>query len=122
MKNGINWFEIPAADFERAVGFYEKVFHTTLIREAIDGAQMGIFPYEAPTTGGAITNMNMLQTVSPGTLIYFKATPDVEPVLSRAKVNGGQIVKDKTLICDEVDYIGVFIDSEWNRVGVHTPK
>ncbi len=122
MKNVINWFEIPAADFERAVGFYEKVFDVTLERQSMDDAQMGIFPYEDPKTGGAVTKMEMLKPGSVGTLIYLDATPDVEPVLSRAKANGGQIVMDKTLICDDVGYIGVFIDSEGNRVGVHAPK
>jgi len=122
MTNVINWFEIPASDFERAVGFYEKVFDVTLERQSMDGAQMGMFPHKDPTTGGAVTKMGMLEPGSAGTLIYLDATPDVAPVLSRAKANGGQILMDKTLICDNVGYIGIFIDSEGNRIGVHAPK
>ena len=122
MKNVINWFEIPATDFERAVGFYEKVFDTTLECQSMDGAKMGIFPCQDPATGGAVTQMDMLKPGSAGTLIYLDATPDVAPVLSRAKANGGEVVMDKILICDEVGYIGVFMDSEGNRIGVHAPK
>ncbi|MEA3410708.1 MAG: VOC family protein [Pseudomonadota bacterium] len=122
MKNVINWFEIPATDFERAVGFYEKVFDTTLTRESMDGAQMGIFPHKEPATGGAVTKMTTLEPGNSGTLIYLDAAPDVDPVLSRVKANGGQVTMGKTFICDEVGYIGVFIDSEGNRVGVHAPK
>ena len=57
-----------------------------------------------------------------GPLIYLNAGPDVAPVLARVKANGGQVVIDKTLISDDMGYIGVFIDSEGNRVGVHSRR
>src|SRR5204862_174333 len=34
------WFEIPAADFDRAVGFYEKIFETHLTREKMGPASL----------------------------------------------------------------------------------
>ncbi|MHB1927765.1 MAG: VOC family protein [Leptospirillum sp.] len=120
MKQVINWFEIPAADFERAVSFYENVFATKLRYEEMNGMKMGIFPYECPATGGAVCKMPMLQPGRDGTLVYLDAGPDVVPVLERVKANGGKVVLDKTLIRDDIGYIGVFIDSEGNRVGVHS--
>lgn len=122
MKNVINWFEIPAADFERAVNFYEKVFATELKREEMNGIKMGIFPYQDPATSGSICQMPELQPGNTGTLIYLDASPDVGEVLARAQANGGQVVFDKMLINDDIGYIGIFIDSEGNRVGVHAPK
>ncbi len=122
MKSVINWFEIPATDFERAVTFYEKVFATTLRREVMDGFEMGVFPYERPAASGAVCKMPQLQPGTNGTLIYLDATPDVEPVLARVKANGGKVILDKMLVSDAIGYIGVFIDSEGNRVGIHSVK
>jgi len=122
MKKVINWFEIPADDFERAVTFYESVFATKLRREAMAGMELGVFPYEAPGPSGAVCKMPQLEPGPNGTLIYLDAGRDVEPVLARVKANGGKVVLDKTLISDDIGYIGVFIDSEGNRVGVHAIK
>jgi uncharacterized protein len=122
MKNVINWFEIPAADFDRAVKFYETVFGTTLRHEEMSGAKMGIFPYEAPATSGAVTQMPELKPGSSGTLIYLDASPDVDVVLSRVGAAGGTVILGKTLINDDIGHIGIFTDTEGNRVGVHAAK
>lgn len=122
MKRVINWFEIPAADFDRAVTFYENVFATKLRREDMNGMKLGIFPYEAPGPSGAVCKMPELQPGPDGTLIYLDAGPDVAPVLARANANGGKVVLDKTLINEDIGYIGIFIDTEGNRVGVHAHK
>ena len=122
MKRVVNWFEIPATDFERAVTFYEKIFATKLRRDEMKDMELGIFPYEAPGPSGAVCKMPQLQPGSNGTLIYLDAGADVAPVLARVKANGGRVVLDKTLVSDDIGYIGVFIDSEGNRVGVHAMK
>ena len=40
MNNVINWFEIPVADMDRAVAFYEPVMQVTLRRETMDCAEL----------------------------------------------------------------------------------
>jgi predicted enzyme related to lactoylglutathione lyase len=52
-QNAAVWFEIPAADFDRAVGFYEKVFDTRLKREKFGPADMAVFPAEEKGVAGA---------------------------------------------------------------------
>ena len=54
MNNVINWFEIPVADMDRAVAFYEPVLQVTLRRENMDCAEMAVFPYQDPAPGGAL--------------------------------------------------------------------
>lgn len=119
MKRVINWFEIPAVDMERAVTFYEKVLAIKLRREEMNGMQLGIFPYEAPGPSGAVCKMPQFEPAPHGTLVYLDAGADVAPVLARVTANGGKVVLDKTLVSEDIGYIGVFIDSEGNRVGVH---
>ena len=40
MSSVVNWFDIPATNFDRAVTFYETVLGISLIRENMLGAQM----------------------------------------------------------------------------------
>ena len=53
MKSVINWFEIPVADMDRAIKFYEPVMQVSLRREKMDSAELAVFPHEDPATGGA---------------------------------------------------------------------
>lgn len=122
MKNIINWFEIPATDFERAVEFYETVFDIRLRREEMSGAKMGLFPYQEPATSGAVTQMPELKPGSTGTLIYLDASPAIDAVLERIGRAGGSVVLGKTLVSEAIGHIGIFIDTEGNRVGVHAPR
>jgi predicted enzyme related to lactoylglutathione lyase len=60
----INWFEIPVADMDRAVAFYEPVMQVTLRREKMDCAELAVFPHEDPATGGALANLTALHRLS----------------------------------------------------------
>jgi hypothetical protein len=56
-----------------------------------------------------------------GVLVYI--TPpsgDLAIELSRVKEAGGQVIMDKTLISDDIGYMGLFIDSEGNRMAIHS--
>jgi predicted enzyme related to lactoylglutathione lyase len=120
MSRLINWFEIPAADFERAVGFYEAVFGLTLKRETFGGGQMGIFPYADPATGGAVCHMENYTPGPNGVIIYLDGGNDLTAPLERVWAAGGKILLPKTLISAEIGYFALFLDSEGNRIGLHS--
>ena len=119
MTRVINWFEIPAADFERAVAFYENVFGIELKREDGNGRRVGLFPYQGEATGGSVCEASAEDAGMGGPLIYLEAGTDVGAVLSRVETHGGRVVTKPTRISDDIGDIGVFIDTEGNRVGVH---
>lgn len=119
MKQVINWFEIPTTDFERAQAFYEQVFSTKLQIENLGDFKIGIFQNEGAGPTGAICHKPQLKPGENGTLIYLDAGGDVTPVLERAAASGGRIVLDKTLVRTEIGYIGMFLDTEGNLIGVH---
>lgn len=122
MKQVINWFEIPAADFDRAVTFYENVFATKLRREKMNGCLEGVFSHEPNSPSGSVCKGPHTEPGAGGTIVYLDASPDVAAVLARVNSNGGKVVLDKTLVTDDIGYIGIFIDSEGNRVGVHARR
>jgi len=55
-----------------------------------------------------------------GTLVYLNANPDVQIVLDRIEAAGGKIALPKTEISPEHGHMAVFIDTEGNRVALHS--
>ena len=53
MANALDWFEIPTADLERAIRFYESVLAVSLKREVFGGVPMAMFPNDDKSAGGA---------------------------------------------------------------------
>jgi predicted enzyme related to lactoylglutathione lyase len=125
MENAISWFEIPTTDLERAQRFYENIFSIKMVPMEMPGFQMRTFPINDMMTGigGALvkTEPGFYQhSQTHGTLIYLNANPNVQIVLDRIEAAGGKIVVPKTLIGEGFGYMGIFIDSEGNRIGLHS--
>lgn len=123
-KNAISWFEIPTTDLARAQKFYETVFDVQLFPMDTPGMKMRMFPIEDMMTGigGALVHTEGFHNPSEthGPLIYLNANPDVQNVLDKVEAAGGRILVPKTQISPEYGHMGVFIDTEGNRVGVHS--
>ena len=120
--NAINWFEIPAANFARAVAFYEQILATRLqIDESFPGMKMGMLPYAEPGIGGCILAGDNFRPHADGVRIYLNGGDDLAPILARVEAAGGQVVMPKTPIRDDIGCIAMFSDSEGNIVGLHSP-
>ena len=126
-KNAISWFEIPATDLSRAQKFYETIFDTSLMALDLPNIKMRMFPLENPMTGvgGAIVLSAGFYNPSAtdGPLIYLNANPDVQNVLDKIEAAGGKIMVPKTEISPDYGHMAVFIDTEGNRIALHSvPK
>jgi len=122
-KHAISWFEIPTADIDRAQKFYETIFDIKMIPLDNPHIQMRLFPLEnMENVGGSIVfNKDFYKpSATEGALIYLNANPDVQIILDRIEAAGGQIAVPKTQISPEYGYMAIFIDSEGNRVGLHS--
>ena len=122
MANAINWFEIPAANFDRAVNFYSQVFDSDLPPNEIMGIQMAFLPATDGGVGGAVCYGEGYKPSESGTLPYLNGGSDLSGPLSRVESAGGQVVLPKTKISDEVGYFAIFKDTEGNRVALHSPS
>ena len=121
--NAISWFEIPALDISRAQKFYEEIFDISMIPLDLPNIQMRMFPIETPMhIGGALCyNKEFYKpSASEGPLIYLNGNPDVQIVLDRIEAAGGRIVVPKTEISPEHGFMAVFMDTEGNRVALHS--
>jgi len=123
-KNAISWFEIPAIDLNRAQKFYETIFNIQMIPLDTQNFQMRMFPIEDMMNGigGAISKAEGFYqpSATDGTLVYLNANPDVQNVLDKIEAAGGKIIVPKTQISPEYGYMAVFIDTEGNRVALHS--
>jgi uncharacterized protein len=124
MKDAISWFEIPATNLERAQKFYETIFDVKLDPIDLPNIKMRMFPIDDPMNGvgGAVVDSGGFHkpSVTDGPLIYLNANPDVQKVLDKVEAAGGKIMVGKTEISPEYGYMGVFIDCEGNRIGLHS--
>lgn len=115
----ITWFEIPSSDFERAIRFYQTLLNVELKRDEMSGIAMALFPVEDPQTGGAVVHGAPYKPSADGVCPYLYTT-DLSGALNRAAKMGSQIVMPKTFLGPEIGYIALLIDSEGNRIGLHT--
>ncbi len=121
--NAISWFEIPTADINRAQKFYEAIFDIAMVPFDTPQIQMRMFPTtDMMNVGGAIVFSNGFHNPSAtdGPLIYLNGNPDVQIVLDRIEAAGGKVMVPKTQISPEYGYMAVFLDTEGNRIALHS--
>ena len=122
-KHAISWFEIPTRDINRAQKFYESIFDISMIPMDLDNIQMRLFPIESPENiGGALTYHSEFYkpSATDGPLLYLNGNPDVQNIVDKIEAAGGKILVPKTLISEEYGYMAVFLDTEGNRIGLHS--
>ena len=123
MKNTISWFEIPSSDLERATRFYESIFSLKLAPLDMPNIKMRMFPIEDMNgVGGAIVDSGGFHKPSStdGPLIYLNGNPDLQQILDKVEEAGGKIMVPKTEISPEYGSMAVIIDTEGNRIGLHS--
>jgi uncharacterized protein len=123
MDNAISWFEIPATDIDRAQKFYEKVFQIKMQPMDFPGVKMRMFPIDDPMKGigGTIIDTGGFHkpSATDGPLIYLNGNPDLQIILDRVVEAGGQVLVPKKIISDEYGDMGIFMDTEGNRIALH---
>ena len=123
-RNVVNWFEIPVADMDRAVRFYETVLGVKMQLQDLGTLKMAFFPMVQQGEGAAgslMLNENY-EPSTKGVLVYISAySGDLSNELGRVQPAGGEVLREKTQISPEYGYMGLFIDSEGNRIALHSP-
>ena len=122
MANAINWFEIPANNFKRACSFYGKVLNQEIHGQEIMGTQMGFLHNGQDGVGGALVQGDGYNPSEGGALLYLNGGTDLSDSLSRVESAGGKVVQPKTKISDEIGYMAIFLDTEGNKIALHSPS
>ena len=118
--NALNWFEIPATDFDRGVQFYGTILDVKMEPvPGVEGADMAFLPASEEGVGGAVTKYEGFEPSQNGTLVYLNGGADLAAVLNRVEGAGGKVVMPKTSI-GEHGFMALFLDTEGNKVGLHS--
>jgi predicted enzyme related to lactoylglutathione lyase len=120
--NILNWFEISVTDTARAKKFYETIFSIKMETQEMMGMKMTMFPFEDMNgkVSGALVEGPMHKPSTEGAVIYLNGNPDLAVALGKVEAAGGKVVMPKTHISPEVGHMAFFIDTEGNRVALHS--
>lgn len=122
MKSYISIFEIPAAEFSRAVDFYQAITDVKIEKMDMPEMQMGILPYEGQMVTGIIIKAEGYKPSPDGVTIYLDGGDNLQVILDKVEKYGGNILVPKSLLADESGYYALFLDSEGNKIGLHSPN
>lgn len=122
--NAINWFEIPVTDLQRAKHFYQVIFSIHMEDMNMENLHMAAFPYEdgSGKASGALAMSDFHKPSADGVVIYLNGNPDLSTVLDKVGQEGGKVVMPKTQISPEIGYMAFFIDTEGNKIGLHSQQ
>jgi len=122
MANAINWFEIPAKNFDRAKKFYETVLDIKMMTP-FEGIKYAMFPADMQNgeIGGGVVEEQGYEPSQTGTLIYLNGGEDLTVPLSRVEAAGGTIIIPKKSIGAN-GFMAMFVDTEGNRIAFHSMK
>jgi predicted enzyme related to lactoylglutathione lyase len=121
MKTAIDWFEVPATDFERARRFYETVLGTSLQTDTSStrpgAVPMAFFPNGAAPSGALVRDPRF-KPGADGPVIYLNTDGTLDDCMRRVEAAGGEVVVPVTAI-GEHGRFALIRDTEGNRLGLH---
>ena len=121
MRNTINWFELPVLDFDRAKKFYETIFNLQMSDQMMGVYRMGFFPGDGQGVSGALVHGEGYTPSDKGAVVYLNADGIIDEVIGRIKKAGGSVIVPRTPITPEIGDFAMFMDTEGNKVALHTP-
>ncbi len=122
MANAINWFEIPAKNFDRAKKFYETVLDIKMMIP-FEGMKYAMFPADMQNgeIGGGLVEEQGYEPSQNGAVVYLNGGEDLSVPLSKVEAAGGIIILPKKSIGAN-GFMAMFTDTEGNRMAFHSMK
>lgn len=121
IKDYVNWFEIPVLNLERAVNFYNQLYDIDMEQIEANGYAMAFFPGDKGVGGALVKGPGCIPSET-GSLIYLNADKNLQQILNRVERNGGRVILGKTEINSDAGHFALFIDSEGNKLALHSEK
>jgi uncharacterized protein len=122
MKSYISIFEIPATEISRTIDFYQEILGIKIEKIEMPEMQMGVFPYEGQMVTGVIIQAEGYKPSADGVTLYLNGGDNLQIILDKVEKNGGKVLIPKTMHADENGYFAIFLDSEGNKIGLHSPN
>lgn len=123
MKNSINWFEIPAKNYERAKAFYSSVLGVEINDMPHPTMKYGMLPFDMQGggIGGGLVEGEGFEPSTTGPLVYLNGGEDLSIPLSKVEAAGGKILLPKTSLGPN-GFMAHILDTEGNKIALHSMK
>ena len=119
--NYINWFEIPVTNLERSAKFYNTVFGFEIDEMPFGDTKMGIFKHsQGSGVAGALVEGEGYEPSDKGPLLYLSGGEDLSKALAKVEAAGGSVLMPKFQISEQNGYMAIFLDSEGNKLAMHS--
>ena len=118
------WTDIPVMNLDRAIKFYSAVLGNEVKKLSDGGMDYGLLPHEGSNASGCLCVRSDSGGVdnrpsANGPLIYLLVEGRLDQAVEAARANGGKILRARQKI-GEHGFRAVIIDSEGNRIALHT--
>ena len=106
----------------RAVDFYQAILGIPIEKMEMPGMEMGVFPYEEQMVTGVIMKGEGYNPSADGLTLYLNGGDNLQNILGKVEGNGGKIIVPKTAHADDSGFFALFLDTEGNKLGLHSPN
>jgi uncharacterized protein len=120
MANMIVWADIPVTDMVRARAFYDTILNTQLSDMPGAEGMVVLLPSDPDSVGADLVLGEGQAPSTQGCTVYLNGGDDLALVLGRVEAAGGKVLTPKTNMGEMVGNIAFFLDSEGNRIGLHS--
>ena len=112
------WFDIPVADLDRALAFYQGVLNVKVGTADAGGERFGVLEHDQGNGGLLITAPERISSTG-GILVYMNVDGRIRDAMRNVASLGGKVVEPTHAIGPH-GFRAVVLDSEGNRVALHS--
>jgi uncharacterized protein len=116
-KNRAVWFDIPVAELDRAAEFYRAVLGVQVIKDEIEGFQLGVIEHSDGNGGCLVKSPDEVSAV--GVMIYLNVNGRIRDAVAQVRSHGGGVVEDVHSLGPH-GFRAIVLDSEGNRIALHS--
>lgn len=115
-----NWIEIPVLEMARAKKFYSELLGVGLNEMRMGENDYALIDVKDRFNSGCLVKGNGYVPSMQGVVVYLNGGDDLSAVLGRVGKAGGKVLLPKTFLSKEAGHIAYFVDTEGNKVGLHS--
>jgi predicted enzyme related to lactoylglutathione lyase len=111
------WFDIPVADLDRAVRFYQAVLGVGVKKENFGGSSIGVIEHKDGNGGCLVPEQ--AEIAAGGILVYMNVDGRIRDAVQKVVPHGGTVIEPVQSIGPH-GFRAVVLDSEGNRIALHS--
>ncbi|HEX2475784.1 MAG TPA: VOC family protein [Lacipirellulaceae bacterium] len=111
------WFDIPVADLDRAVQFYQAILGVGVEKQEFAGSSIGVIEHKDGNGGCLVQEKTEIS--AGGILLYMNVDGRIRDAVQKVVPQGGTVIQPIHPIGPH-GFRAVVLDSEGNRIALHS--